>query len=36
MLVKYWMSKHVITVSPDDSMKDAMDRIKKTPSIKCR
>ncbi|MBR9980001.1 MAG: CBS domain-containing protein [Desulfatitalea sp.] len=28
MLVKYWMSAHVITVSPDDSMKDAMDRIK--------
>jgi acetoin utilization protein AcuB len=29
MLVKYWMSKEVITVAPGDSMKEAMDLIKK-------
>ena len=29
MLVKYWMSKEVVTISPGDSMKRAMDLIKK-------
>lgn len=29
MLVKYWMSTEVITVAPDDAMKEAMDRLKK-------
>lgn len=29
MLVKYWMTREVITVSPGDSMKRAMDLIKK-------
>ncbi|MDA8138086.1 MAG: CBS and ACT domain-containing protein [Desulfobacteraceae bacterium] len=29
MLVKYWMTKEVITVAPGDSMKRAMDLIKK-------
>ncbi|MBI5896058.1 MAG: CBS domain-containing protein, partial [Desulfobacterales bacterium] len=29
MLVKYWMSKEVFTVTPGDSMKRAMDLIKK-------
>ncbi|RJQ70004.1 MAG: CBS domain-containing protein [Desulfobacteraceae bacterium] len=29
MLVKYWMSRDVVTVSPEDSMKCAMDLIKR-------
>ena len=29
MLVKYWMSKDIISVAPGDSMKHAMDMIKK-------
>ena len=29
MLVKYWMSKDVVTITPADSMKRAMDLIKK-------
>ncbi len=29
MLVKYWMSQDVITIAPGDSMKHAMDLIKK-------
>jgi acetoin utilization protein AcuB len=29
MLVKYWMTREVVTVAPGDSMKQAMDLIKK-------